>query len=101
MREIVINICWGGFGISQQAVEWLRSENVSEEELEEINRGWPTAKARMHPKLIECVRTLGKEADGMNSKLHIVTFEGNKIRIEDYDGMEAIRTPYTERYETV
>lgn len=101
MREIVLNGCYGGFGISKAAKKWLSERGMTKEKIEEIDRHWPTNEARMDPLLIECVKTLGKKANGDHADLQIKTFRGNKIRIDEYDGIESLTTPETERYDTV
>lgn len=102
LREIVLNACYGGFGISDEAKKWLSERGMTTEQIEfEVDRHWPTNEIRMNPLLIECVKTLGKKANGNHSDLRIETFSGNKIRIDEYDGIESLKTPETERYDTV
>lgn len=100
-REIVLNGCYGGFGISEAAKKWLSERGMTKEQIEDTDRHWPTNEARMNPLLIKCIKTLGKEANGNHADLRIETFTGNKIRIDEYDGIEQLRTPETERYDTV
>lgn len=51
---------------------------------------------RHHPLLIECVKTLGPEAaSGRFASLEIVEIEGDRYRIDEYDGAEAVFTPET------
>ena len=90
-HEVVINDCYGGFGISDLALSWLK-KNASEETKKKIRKHEPLE--RHNPDLIKCVKTLGSEAaSGSCSRLKIVKIEGNKYRVQEYDGAEWIETP--------
>jgi len=76
MRKIVINNCYGGFGLSEIALEMLGIEDCYDME-------------RDNPRLIEVVENLGSKADGLCSELRIVEIPENvEWHIEDYDGSE-------------
>ena len=94
MHEIVINNDYGGFSLSDKAVKWLNAHGKNMED------GYDSI-SRMDPLLIECVKTLGKEADGDYAHLQVVMFDGNKYRIIEYDGWESLETPDTINWETV
>lgn len=81
-RKIVINACYGGFGLSAKAKEFLGYDTS----------GYINDKIkRDNPKLIECVEKLGQEAADNYSHLKIVEipFEVDWV-IEEYDGREWI-----------
>lgn len=84
--KVVINRCYGGFSLSEKAYEFLGLEWD----------GYGYAKYRDYdfrtdPKLIECVETLGSEADGMLAYLKVVEIPDDvEWEIVGYDGMETI-----------
>lgn len=107
INKVVINACYGGFSLSQKALEWLFEKGLK---YVEINPEYDPSKEttlcsnpkyycascdipRHHPLLIECVERLGKEANGIFSELTICEIEGNLYRIENYDGQENIIVP--------
>ncbi len=79
MKKIVINECYGGFGLSDKAKEWLKE------------RGSTVYLERHDPLLIECIETLGEKANGFCASLKIVEIpEDVHYVIEEYDGVEHI-----------
>lgn len=83
--KIVINRCFGGFGLSQMARDYL---GWSDEEYWEkmFSEGF-----RYSDELIEVVQKFGEEANGDYSKLRIVEIPDDvDWVITDYDGMEQI-----------
>lgn len=81
--KVVINRCYGGFGLSREACEFLG--------LEYGEYGFYGPIDRTDPRLVECVEKLGDRANGEFSKLKVVEVP-DKIdwRIEEYDGIETI-----------
>lgn len=77
--KVVINRCYGGFGLSGAALEFLNSDN-----------DWYYRANRADPKLIECIETLGSCSAGARySALKIIEIPDDvKWHIEEYDGME-------------
>ncbi len=86
MRAVVINRCYGEFGLSQVARELLAQEkNISMEEFNifDINRD--------DKDLVAVVRELGAEANSRHSNLKVVEIpEDVQWYIDEYDGMEAV-----------
>lgn len=84
MQKIVINACFGGFGLSQSAIDWFKEKHDIEVDQYDIERD--------DPKLVECVEALGsKVASGECSKLKVVEVPGGvKWEIEEYDGRECV-----------
>lgn len=82
--KIVVNKCWGGYGLSKEAYEYLG--------LEWDGYGYSTGgMERNDPKLVECVETLGEKANGTYSKLEVVEIPDDvEWEIRNYDGMETI-----------
>ena len=105
--EIVINKCYGGYGLSNRAVElWLIKKNipiavngvtsgkyhkyyiVGENDVFNANDI-----KRHDPVLVEVVRELGKESWSHCAELAIVWApDGCEYYIDEYDGMESIET---------
>ena len=84
--KIVINTCFGGFGLSEKAKKWL-SENGYEYETyleDEIS-------FRTNELVIKCIEELGEESFGDFAELKIIDIPDNlKFTIEYYDGKEHI-----------
>lgn len=114
-QKVIINYKHGGFGISDEAAEWLME-----------NRGWTVTKfgddgdyidsgadlvdtaggialgdrynmvmrrnnpeLRSDPDLIDCIETLDSDADGRHASLKIVEIPVDvEWQIEEYDGAE-------------
>jgi hypothetical protein len=97
MQKIVVNRCYGGFGISIKAVERLLElgvpmpEFVGKGEPEDLQYWVGDSVARDDPRLVQVVEELGEEASGVLAKLRIVTIPDDvKWVIDDYDGMEKV-----------
>jgi hypothetical protein len=101
--EIVINSCSGGFNLSEQACRMLGYKpniNVVENPRHQYDTGlsrfiakYRHQQYRTDPKLVEVIRTLGKEANGEFSELEIVAISKKyekKWRIKEYDGAESV-----------
>ena len=129
--KIVINKCFGGFGLSEAAYEWLIARGIPVQKYIEQKRGddgfflpeprndgriifddlnnndselsasvqllgrryWDTwiSLERADPLLVECVETLGEDANGKFADLAIVTIPDDvDYEIDDYDGQESI-----------
>lgn len=80
--KIVINKCFGGFGLSEKAKEILGIDNSFDEY--QIDRN--------DPKLIEVVETLGDEANGRYARLRVVNIPDNATdwELDEYDGAEEV-----------
>lgn len=110
MGKVVINTCYGGFGLSDEACEWLLNHgfgDISENPEFDPNRPHNSLNrkyylgysfSRHDPLLIQCIEELGKEANGFSARLMVYEFNGDLYQIDEYDGMEYVRTPDTERW---
>ena len=112
--KIIINICYGGFGFSKEAIirmrelGYERANNISISQ-EEHDKKYPTSTISFHnwdnfsfydnesgdertdPLIIQVVEELGERASGSMAKLKIVEIPDNiKYIIEEYDGTEWI-----------
>ena len=78
--KVVINRCWGGFGLSDKAIEMFKALG-----------GDNYYSDRDDPILVKVVETLGEEANGDYSSLKVVEIPDDvDYYIDDYDGMETI-----------
>jgi hypothetical protein len=92
MTKIVYNSCYGGFGLSEKAINryWeLKGEKGPEY--------WYTGDLdRTDPILVQVVEELAEESNGAFSDLRIEELEaGTRYRIEEYDGFETVETEDT------
>lgn len=82
--KIVINTCFGGFGLSDDALAYyhkLSGTTVASYEIE-----------RTDPHLIEVVEVLGVDAEGNYADLKIVEIPDDvQWEITYYDGLESVR----------
>lgn len=80
MQKIVINRCYGGFCLSEKAVQKYGLE-----------RGTYYYGGRDDPQLVRAVEEMGEEASDPCSQLIVVTIpDGVVWEIEDYDGIERV-----------
>ena len=90
--KIVINKCYGGFGLSDKALALYN-------ELASSNIQHTFDIARNDPILIQVVETLGTEANGRFAKLHIVDIPDDvQWQIDEYDGMESVEEVHRSWY---
>jgi hypothetical protein len=98
--SVVYNTCFGGFGISNKAVDWLLARGSKHVRLYNDpifgSKGcWEGT--RHDPLLIECVRELGEKANGRCAELEIFELDGSQYRIDEYDGNENVEQPTDEQ----
>ena len=99
--KIVVNKCFGGFGVSQQAVEWLLAHGANPKDVRMQDSGLTDSKwvytvctmSRHHPLLVQMVETLGESADGGSASLMVLEIDQPMYRIDEYDGRESIEEP--------
>jgi len=83
IMKIVINKCYGGFGLSQEGVEFIG--------LEWDGYGHYSDLPRNDPRLVACVEQLGEKANGKYASLKVVEIPDDiKYTIADYDGIEHV-----------
>lgn len=99
-NKVVINDCWGGFGLSEKALQWLRSHGITDEE---ALSNWDFGNIPRHdPLLIELVETLGEEANGRCANLRVVDISpSTRYRLNEYDGAESVDTPESIQWVTI
>ncbi len=80
MTKVVINNCFGGFGLSEKAYKELGIERPYSRDLE-----------RDDPRLVEIVERLGQESWGTCAELEVVEIPDDvKWHIHEYDGSEYV-----------
>lgn len=82
VQYVVINTCYGGFGLSEDAISLYKNiarvPDISHYDI-----------ARDDPVLVQVVRTLDKDANGHHALLKIVEVPGDvEWEIAEYDGKE-------------
>lgn len=124
IRKVVYNADFGGFGLSEAAINWLQA-NAREElrnfikeknkeydaKPDEYLKTWESVSyairydfntkgiSRHDKDLVACVEALGcEEASGRYASLAIKELHGRAYRIEYYDGRENIIEPDEEKY---
>lgn len=111
--EVVYNACFGGFGLSADAVRlgrelsgdprWAGCLLVGERfDDGGVYEGFGERQDATHhdsdfPRhdktLISVVKRLGEKANGMCAKLRVATLDGRRYRIYEYDGSESVVEP--------
>ena len=91
--KIVINACYGGFGVSE---DFLKAYNIPYKKTSYGGFYAEESIERTDPRLIEYIETNGSEmASGSYSRLVVREIpKGTKYRITEYDGYEGIETEY-------
>lgn len=79
-RKVVLNSCYGGFELSQEAMDFLGTKNCME-----------YANDRTNPRLIECVEALREKASGFFSQLEVAEIPADThFVIDEYDGCDCL-----------
>ena len=86
--KVAFNGCYGGFGLSDKAVDRLKELGVKYDYHSEYEY-----MPRHHPLLIQVIEELGKEASGDYSNLCISKIDSPLYKIDEYDGSESVVTP--------
>jgi hypothetical protein len=95
--KIVINTCFGGFGLSKKAIERLAELGHQEaiEVLPDFKGNWSdpcmSDIERNHPLLVRVVEELGEEANGQYARLEVEDVDGDGWYVHEYDGNERIK----------
>jgi len=96
--KVVYNACYGGFSLSERAVDRYRElSGIRLIGREDDGRDIP----RHDPHLVAVVEEMGEEANGQCAALKIEEIDGRMYRIDEYDGAECVETPDTIQWVTV
>lgn len=86
--KVLYNACYGGFSFSKEAAAALREVGV------DVGEYGHSDVARHDPRVIAVVECLGlKNSSGGCADLRIATIEGDRYRIDEYDGSESVMEP--------
>ena len=91
--KVVINVCYGGFGVSEAVYKELGLEWDGYGYLMGAELGDKGDELRSNPRLIAAIEKVGlREASGKWAELSIVDLPDDlkKWYIDDYDGVESI-----------
>jgi len=93
-HKVVINCAYGGFGLSDLAKAFIKERLIDEGRLSDPNDFFFSDLARHDSALVECVESLGGDANDRFSDLQIVELpEGcDRYYIMEYDGAETVIT---------
>lgn len=92
--KVVINPCYGGFSLSERAMDRLRELKGVEKDNYIFLYDLP----RHDKDLVKVVEELGELADGCCAELKVVELDFPAYYIEEYDGLEIIHTPSASTY---
>lgn len=92
MKKVILNKCYGGFGISRKAYElYAKKKGLKISDDEKDKRPPIDYRYREDKTLIEVVEELGEEANGRYADLKIVEIPDDlNYTIDDYDGIETL-----------
>jgi hypothetical protein len=93
VNKVVYDCCFGGFSLSNRALDLLEERGVIGSECS----GGHTI-PRHHPELVRVVEELGREAWGREARLAIREIEGDRYRIDEYNGQESVVVPEEEEW---
>lgn len=90
INKVVINICYGGFDLSDLALTALATrKGVNMDDID------PFSIPRHDADLVAVVEEMGRASWGPFARLSVASVAGNRYRIKEYDGLESIETPKT------
>jgi hypothetical protein len=100
-NKVVINISSGAFSLSKKAIDYLLDHGYhpnNQHDDVEITRkhtfdAYFLRIERHNPILVECVESLGSEANGICSNLKVEEIDSDRYRISNYYGKEYVETP--------
>lgn len=112
-HKIVYNDCYGGFALSDKAINWLseygseRTKKFIAQKRLEANKKTINDSTKIFyvmdairnsfdrhdPDLVAVVEALGKDVNDTFSSLAIEEIDGDMYNIEEYDGKETVVTP--------
>lgn len=83
--KVVINNCYGGFGLSEKAIALVQDQIGDEFD--------PYDHPRHCPVLVSVVEELGEEANGRCAELFVAKLKGSQYIVREYDGCEWLQEP--------
>jgi hypothetical protein len=99
--EVVINKCYGGYGLSAEALCLIEERHPDYKDMEDSDREhidcYIESLPRSDPVLLEVVKELGQEASGTHASLSIMKIPKKYEKyyeIDEYDGQEGLKINY-------
>ena len=96
--EVVINSCFGGYGLSELAIDWLQKRGYNTPNSFDVD----LIENRMNVLLVKCVKALGDKSFGYAAHLKVVKIPKDEITrelcIREYDGNEWVQEVTKEWY---
>ena len=109
MYKLVVNRCYGGFNLSEEACEFI-FDNMTPKERADLKSGFDEEESislslkdyiawrlrdlpRHHRLLVQAVEKYGEEVNGICSALEICEIEERRYNIREYAGLEWVETP--------
>lgn len=87
--KVVVNVCFGGFGLSKLALDKMAEWGADSDIL--AYGYFEDGANRAHPMLVRAVEELKRDANGEYARLQIFEMpDGTNFVIEEYDGSEHI-----------
>ena len=95
--KVVINTCYGGFGLSEAASEMLNNlKGYAPNDTGYINPEYGGFGGPRHDTdLVKVVEKLGKAASAKFGELTVVEIDEVRYIVDEYDGYESITTPFS------
>lgn len=95
VNSVVVNNCYGGFGLSELAQEEIiKRKGLEFKDFTERFNYFEDI-PRHDRDLVAVVEELGYKADGNYAELHVKEINSDSYYIVDNDGIEAVYTPET------
>ena len=92
MHKVAYNACFGGFGLSREAILWLGRHGIYKKypDINDLDM-----LPRHEPLLIQCIEELGEDVnnDISYNKIRIKEIDSDMYYIEEYCGSETVITP--------
>ena len=93
--KVVINVCYGGFGLSQKGAMAFRKRKGLPKDKEMYDWDYP----RDDPDLVAIVEEMGEKANGVCAKLKVVEIpDGIEWEVDEYDGHEQVSEKHRSWY---
>jgi hypothetical protein len=105
--KVVVNGCYGGFGVSERGAEWLLANGANPDKVTINRAGYEggyvyvyVSLERHDPLLVRMVITLGSDAaSGKHAQLYVHELVQPLYRIDEYDGSESVEEPHHVRWD--
>lgn len=105
MASVVVNTCFGGFALSDEALRRLLELGIDVDcygvRLDDDNPENDFEIERHDPRLVRIVTELGRAASARHSSLKAIPLDGDRYIIRNYDGRENVIEPENIRWRVI